>query len=83
MIMHSKHGDVQVKLLDVAYVPSVRFNLFSLHAVMPKCSVTLDADGAHMLDGDLSFMRRDAGSYVEVTRIAETPIAAAVLAPAR
>ena len=28
-----------------------------------------------------SFMRRDASSYVEVTRIAETPIAAAVLAP--
>ena len=83
MIMHSKHGDVQVKLLDVAYVPSVRFNLFSLHAVMPKCSVTLDADGAHMLDGDLSFMRRDTGSYVDVTRIAETPIAAAELTPGK
>ena len=30
-----------------------------------------------------SFMRRDASSYVEVTRIAETPIAAAVLAPGK
>ena len=65
MIMHSKHGDVQVKLLDVAYVPGVRFDLFSLHAVMPKCPVTLDAEGVHMLDGVLSFLRRDAGSYVE------------------
>ena len=83
MVMHSQQGNVQVKLLNVAYVPGVRFNLFSLHAVTPKCPVTLDADGAHMLDGDLSFMRGDAGSYVEVTRIAETPIAAAVLAPAR
>ena len=83
MVMHSQQGDVQVKLLNVAYVPGVRFILFALHAVMPKCLVTLDADGAHMLDGDLSFMRRDAGSYVEVTRIAETPIAAAVLAPGK
>ena len=33
-----------------------------------------------MLDGDLSFMRRDAGSYVEATRVVETPIVAAELA---
>ena len=36
-----------------------------------------------MLDGDLSFMRRDAGSYVEATRVVETPIVAAVLAPGK
>ena len=71
MIMHSKHGDVQVKLLNVAYVPGVRFNLFSLHAVMPKCSVSLDAEGVHMLDGVLSFLRRDAGSYVEAARVVD------------
>ena len=34
-----------------------------------------------MLDGHLSFMRKDAGSYVDPTRIVENPIAAAVLAP--
>ena len=28
-------------------------------------------------------MRRDAGSYVEATRVVETPIAAAVLAPGK
>ena len=83
MVMHSQQGDVQVKLLNVAYVPAVEFNLFSLHAIMPKCSVSLDAEGVHMLDGELSFMRRDAGSYVEATRIAETPITAAVLAPGK
>ena len=65
MVMHSQQGNVQVKLLNVAYVPGVRFNLFSLHAVTPKCSVLLDAEGVHMLDGVLSFLRRDAGSYVE------------------
>ena len=66
MIMHCKQGDVQVKLQDVAYVPGVQFNLFSLHVVMPKCSVSLDAEGVHMLDGVMS-LRRDAGSHVEAT----------------
>ena len=60
--------------MNVAYVPGVRFNLFSLHAVTPKCPVTINADGAHMLDGDLSFMRRDAGSYVKATQIVEIRI---------
>ena len=83
MIMHCKQGDVQIKLLDVAHVSGVQFNLFSLHAVMPKCSVSLDAEGVHMLDGVLSFLRRDAGSFVEATRVVDTPIAAAVLAPGR
>ena len=83
MVMHSQQGDVEVKLLDVAYVPGIRFNLFSLHAVMPKCPVTLNANGAHLLGGGLSFMRRDAGSYIQATRTVETPIAAAVLAPGK
>ena len=50
MIMHCKQGDVQVKLLNVAYVPGVQFNLFSLHAVMPKCSVSLDAERVHWME---------------------------------
>ena len=33
LVIHSPRCDVQVGLLDVAYVPGVRFNLFSLHAV--------------------------------------------------
>ena len=80
MIMHCKQGNIQVKLLDVAYVPGVQFNLFSLHAVMPKCTVSLDAEGVHMLGGVLSFLRKDAGSFVEATRVVETPIVATVLA---
>lgn len=42
-------GGVHAKLLDVAYVPGPRFNMCPLYAVMPKCSVILDIDGAHML----------------------------------
>ena len=83
MIMHCKQGDVQVKFLDVACVPGLQFNLFSLRAVMMKCSVSLDAEGVHMLDGVCSFFRRDAGSYVEAIRVVETPIAAAALAPGK
>ena len=41
---------------------------------------TQNAEGAHLLDGDLSFLLRDAGSYVEATRIADDPIAAAMIA---
>ena len=33
-----------------------------------------------MLDGNVSFVRRGAGSYVEAARIVETPIASAILA---
>ena len=37
-----------------------------------------------MLDGVLSFLRRDAWSYVEATRVVETPmISAAILAPGK
>ena len=36
-------------------------------------SVSLDAGGVHIFYGDLSFMRRYAGSYVEATSIVETP----------
>lgn len=36
-----------------------------------------------MLDGQLSFVLRDAGSYVGAARIVETLIAAAVLAPGK
>ena len=51
MVMHSPQGDAEVKLLNLWYVPGVRFNLFSLHAVLPERPVTLNTDGTHMLDG--------------------------------
>lgn len=74
-------GDVHVTLLDVGYVPGLRFNLFSLHAEIPKCSVTLDADGVHMLGRSLSFVSKDIGSYLEANRVTEDPITVAILVP--
>ncbi|CAN0439319.1 unnamed protein product, partial [Laminaria digitata] len=40
MVMHSAGGDLDVVLMNVAYVPGFKFHLFSLHEVMPKCSAT-------------------------------------------
>lgn len=61
-----------VTLLDVAYVPGLRSNLFSLHAVQEKTTVVLDSSGVHvhLLDGGrLFFPRRESGSYMRATRI--------------
>ena len=52
--MHCAKGNVQVRLLNVAYVPGVNFNLLSLHAVMQKHEITLNAKRIHLLHGDLS-----------------------------
>ena len=81
MVKHSPQCDVRVRILDVAYVPCVRFNLFSLHAVMLICPVTLDSHGAHLLDGQLSFIRKDVISDVDATRTVETPMLPLVWPP--
>ncbi|CAN0297573.1 unnamed protein product, partial [Scytosiphon promiscuus] len=84
LVMHSAKGDVHVKLVNLAYVPGLQFNLFSLHAVTPTHGAILDGKGAHLLNGSLSFVRTDSGSYLRATRVnADAAIAAAVLAPGR
>ncbi|CAN0441657.1 unnamed protein product, partial [Laminaria digitata] len=45
MVMNSAGGDLDVVLMNVAYVPGFKFHLFSLHEVMPKCSATMDSAG--------------------------------------
>ena len=35
LLMHFQGGDTHARLTNVAYVPGVQFNLFSLHAVIP------------------------------------------------
>ena len=51
LLMYCQGSDTHVRLTNVAYVPGVQFNLFSLHAVMSKCRVTMDTKGVHMLGG--------------------------------
>ena len=85
--MHCQGGDTHVRLTNVAYVPGVQFNLFSLHAVMSKCRVTMDTMlgkcRVHMLGGSVLFVRRGAGSYCSATRITGPPMANVVLIPGK
>ena len=83
LLMHCQGGDTHVRLTNVAYVPGVQFNLFSLHVVVSKCRVTMDAKRVHMLGGSVSFVRREAGSYCPTTRITDPPMANAVLVPGK
>ena len=83
MVMHCAKGDVQFRLLNVSYVPGVISNLFSLHAVVQMHEITLISDGVHVVVGYLAFPCTEAGSYVEASRIADAPIAAAVIAPGK
>ena len=79
LAMPCAQGDVHVKLLDVTYEPRPRLNMSPLHTVMLKCSVFLDTNGTHMLGRILSFVLRDIGPYVKVTRTINDPISAPVL----
>ena len=83
LLMHCKGGDTRVRLTNVACVLGVQLNLFSLHAVMSKCLVTMDTKGVHMLGGSVSFVRREAGSYCSAIRITNPPMANAVLVPGK
>ena len=81
LVMHCAKSDVQVRLLNVAYVCGVNLILFSLLAVTQMHEFTLNLEGVHLLGGDLTFPCRAAGFYVEASRIADAPIVAGVVAP--
>lgn len=49
--MHNGGGVIDATLTNVAYVPGVRFNLCSMHGVMPKYNEMLDSAGVHLLGG--------------------------------
>lgn len=64
--------DVHANMLNLVYVPGLCLDLSPLHDARPMCSVTLNTDGAHMLDGSLSLLRH-------TWRRTTDPIAAALL----
>ena len=67
-IFHS-NTDVRVTMEDVAVVPGLDFNLFSLHAVQEKCPIMLDHQGVHVGSGELFFPRGRVGSQLYATRV--------------
>ena len=79
--------DVAVTLTNVAFVPGVPFDLFSLNVIQEERVLTLDHNGAHMLDGRVFFHKKKFGNYVEATRKARhqkpPTLAAVVLRPGK
>ena len=68
VIFHGK-SDQRITLIDVAYVPDLGFNLYSLHAVQRTHLIVSDASGTHIIGADLTFPRSSSGSYLRATRL--------------
>ena len=83
LVMHCAE-DVAVTLRNVSYVPGVPFDL-SFNVIQEEQVITLDHNGAHMLNGRVFFRKGKIGNYVKVTGVArhEKPpaLAAVVLRP--
>ena len=68
VIIHGK-TDQKITLIDVAYVPGLGFNPYSLHAVKRPHLIVSDASGTHIIGADLTFPRSNSGSYLRATRL--------------
>ena len=68
VIFHGK-GDQKITLIDVAHVPDLGFNLYSLHAVQRTHLKVSDASGTHIKGANLTFPRSSSGSYLRATRL--------------
>ena len=68
VIFHGK-TDQRITLIDVAYVPGLGFNLYSLHAVQRTHLIVSDASGTHILGANLMFPRSSNGLYLRATRL--------------
>ena len=68
VIFHGK-SDQRITLIDVAYVPDLGFNLYSLHAVQITHLIVSDASGTHIIGANLTFPRSSSGSYLRATRL--------------
>ena len=68
VISHGK-TDQRITLIDVAYVPGLGFNLYSLHAVQRTHLIVSDASGTHIIGANLTFPRSSSGSYLRATRL--------------
>ena len=68
VIFHGK-TDQRIALIDVAYIPGLGFNLYSLHAVQRTYLIVSDASGTHIIGANLTFIRSSSGSYLRTTRL--------------
>ena len=65
------HGqtDARITLIDVVYVPSLGFDLYSLHVVHNTHLIVSDASGTHIIVTNLTFPRSSSGSYLRATQL--------------
>ena len=68
VVFHGK-SDQRITLIDVAYVPGLGFNLYSLHAVQTTHLIVSDASGTHIIGANLAFPLNNNGSYLRATWI--------------
>ena len=68
VIFHVK-TDQRITLIDVAYVPGLGFNLYSLRALQRTDLIVSDASGTHIVGENLTFARSSSGSYLRATRL--------------
>ena len=68
VIFHGK-TDQRITSIDVAYIPGLGFNLYSLLAVQRTHLMVSDASGTHIIGANLRFPRSSSGSYLRATRL--------------
>ena len=68
-VIFNGKSDQRITLIDVAYVPDLGFNLYSLHAVQRTHLIVSDASGTHIIGANLTFPRSSSGSYLRATRL--------------
>ena len=75
VVFHGK-SDQRITLIDVAYVPDLGFNLYSLHAVQRTHLIVSDASETHIIGTNLTFPRSSSGSYLRATRLPASTVGA-------
>ena len=67
----SFHGrsDEPITMIDVSYVPDLKFNLFSFYKAQQTHVIILDAAGAHIMRKNITFPCEKGGSYLRATRL--------------
>ena len=68
VIFHGK-SDQRIILIDVAYVPYLGFNLYSLYAVQRTRLIVSGASGTHIIGANLTSPRSSSGPYLRATRL--------------
>ena len=61
--------DQKITLIDVAYLPGLRFSLYSLHAVQRTHMIVSDASRTHIIGENLTFPRSSRGSHLRASRL--------------